>query len=235
MNNRGLKQLVLFFLLFLSAFASQAGVIDDLKKISSVYSSFESFGMNLTYSAYAEEEDRIPKSVQQGSFMHCSKGDYLQVGEMETYVTTSFKILVDKTSKLLAVFSPDKKPISPLNFDITVDLCDKIDVLDLKENCKGYKFIFKEKIDDEIRSITIVFNRDSYLIQKAIIQYKNTGMKIDGLTQQPRLEVSYFNYNTRPSVPQNFFSLERFITGKADAMKPSMEFKGFTTIDSRNQ
>jgi hypothetical protein len=212
----------------------KAGVIEDLLAIKKVYANLYNYSVELTYNLYTERKSSVPYSSDKGTFVRNYENEYLKVADIENYNTPEFKLTIDNELKNILVFPPGKQKLSPVNFTIADKMCQYVRPIRINENLRGYFFSLNYLADEEIEGITLIFNVKSFFINKVLLFYRTNIQKIEDLGDRPKLEIIYSGYNTKPEISNNFFKLNRFVSGKGESISLTSWFNNYQVTDFRN-
>lgn len=226
------KKFLILLFFYLLRTTSYADVISDLENLKKVYSSLSEFSVAIEYNLYPTYTSLKPYSSDKGQFIKKGENDYLRIASVETYNTSKYRLVIDNESKTILIASPNLIKVIPMSFDIAVSSCEKILPIDFDKNVRGYLFHFKKDVKNEIVSITLLFNKKSYLLSRVVLFYKDVELNTEGVSNNPRVDIIYSAMSKKLEIAQNYFNIENFIFYGPNGPIAAKEYRDYTIFNT---
>jgi hypothetical protein len=229
------KQNTILIILFL-VFTGLKLFSQDLKKDAALINQFFIKHPKLMVQVdYVMYQDYTTSTVFQKSkafFKKLNNSTYVQIENMESINTKDYSLVVDNENKSISLL-PKKTTWEQDIKNFTVNLediklsCDKYYFNKEDDNSFSYTFEMKDEFP-EYEKIKVVFNSNSYCIEKIIMLYAESDISENNEAPKmakPRIEINYTKVDTKPGFKESDLTYEKFLikTGSKYSLKPEYQ------------
>lgn len=226
-----------FFVILMAALLHSvrlaAAPADDFRQIAHAYETLEIWSVSIKYALFSTYSCLNPQVTEQGLYIKKGQCEYLKVASIENITSPTFGLMADNEARTLSVFTPAGKSLNPLNPELALRMCEKVTPVEAKDGSRGYYFLFRNDADPELAGISILFNDKTWLVTRVVMFYKSNLLNDRSLSDKPRMEITYQNYNLRPQLAEGFFTLKRYVKGMGEKMQGQQEYEGYSVSDYR--
>jgi hypothetical protein len=209
---------------------------EDFAKINKVYSDNHQLSMKMKYEVYKNKNSATALQTETGEVVQAESGKYTRIGKIETIETDQYRLIVDHEEKNMSMLgiSNEEQPVAKpdasymVNLEQLLGICSKVEFKKINDSQNNYTMVIP---DEEYEEISISFNSTTFFIEKMTLYYKekqNLEEKENGLKEAPRMEISYYDVNTKPNLKNAVFTYSRFLekrNGKWIGKAPYQDYK----------
>ena len=232
----------LFVLVFVFAFNAESlfaqGFKDEFRMVNETYENKSKITMDIIYNAYESHESSKIVDTYKGNMIRNGASYFTKILDTETIYTDKYSFMLDKGKKQLIVANPipfKKSNLTMVEVDESLKAYSEVKELTETGDCKVYHFKLRDNIYSEIESFDFHINKETHLIQKAVLFYSQA-MKIDpndknAKAKKPRLEVLFLNININPAIDSSLFDYKTYISLSGKDFTLNENYNGYKLIN----
>lgn len=203
----------------------------DVNKINQAYSNLKSISLSVAYKYYANYQTDKVKEVKTGTLKSQGHRVFSTIGNTEMIQDDKRALIIDKKNKFITVNGNVNytNPISQFgSIDSVLKFASSVKSVAPSETTRGYELQLEKS---EIASLTIIFNKKSYMIQKIIVKYKKDILA--GLKEAPKVEIEYSNIKLNEPLPSDLFSTGKYVQYTSSRrLVPTKPYQNFIILNS---
>jgi hypothetical protein len=166
----------------------------DFQKMGDAYKNAGSLSVDISYALFPDHETTKPQEVRTGNAI-VSKGLYYNhFSDIEILQQNQIAVVADNARKFLILKKVDKQKKNstvPVDLDSAFKVYKNISYQENSERQGQYGLEFKS---GKIEKIDIAFSKETYLIEKLAIFYKEPLQESGQSKTPPRVEIKYNNH-----------------------------------------
>lgn len=202
---------------------------EDFLKINKAYLN-RSLSMKVHYEVFKKWEDNVPLEKEEGEIKTNGIYKYTKTGNIETVQNKDYYVIVDHEDKqisLLGTMGQEPKPderLIMINLDSAIQSCTQVEFHKENKQQNSYTLVFPIS---EYQKVKIIFNKNTFLIEKMILHYREAEEYDDDSKFPPRLEITYYDIDTNPTFAEDTFTSNRFLKKENKKYYCRDEYKGY--------
>jgi hypothetical protein len=209
-------------------------VKQDFSAINKAYTDLPQFSMKVKYEMYKNKSIKTVFQTELGEVKQKEHCNYSRVGKVETLSNETYKLIVDhedKSISLLPVVSEDNSTITEAmymgNLEQMLSLCERTEFKKETATQNSYTLIIP---NDQYTAVQLFYNSKTFFVEKMILFYKqemNLEEKEGGLKESPRMEITYYDMNVKPTFGKDTFTYDKFLEKRNGKFLATAAYKGY--------
>lgn len=215
---------------------------DDFLKINQAYQKHTVLHMKMKYEVYKNEQSITPLQTELGEVKLNGSSKYTKISNIETLENNDYTMIVDGNDRHISLLKKKIEKNSPaintdlmkMNLEKLLEQCEKVEYKKEAGNKSSYLLLMPA---GEYSRVKIIFNSSTFLIEKMVLYYsqKENLEALEGAEKEaPRLEITYYEVNTRPAFTSKEFAVENYLQKESGKWKGKGMYAGYTVYDSMN-
>lgn len=211
--------------------ATAQNVHQDFARINQFYAELEGGSFQLEYRLYLDGEPQ-PLETFVGETQWLGKQSYLQLQGMEKIQTGQHALLVNHEMETIIIQNARTEPAlqSPIALDSVLAICDSVQFQALADGNHAYTLDLGDMI---YRSIQIVFNPQSYQLQRLVlVEAEPSEVNEAGEPVYARTEIHYQNFrSTQGKRLASTYRPEKFVQIKGDQIELQPAYQHYQLLN----
>lgn len=189
-----------------------------LSAINLAYQNYHRLTMDVNYKVFESWTAANPLQEEKGALKRWDNMTWLKIGPMEFLRNPGYSVVVDHDDKTIAIMGIyGELPVVDYNsmlqdMENALQFCQEIKHKDLSNNQGQYDLVFPDA-SSTYKKVAIIYDKSTYLLQKIMLYYAQAQDIMDDHEKDapPRLEITYSNINTDPTITPETFTYTTFL------------------------
>lgn len=207
----------------------------DFQKISDAYKYAPGLSIDVHYALYQDTNSKKAAEEKNGTIMIGKNYYYNRLGDIEILRDKSFGVVADRSRRMLILSKLSRKQQKnktlPLDLDSALQEYKNITYKETGQGKGEYDLEFKSC---KIAKMTIVFSRNTYLVDELELDYGVPVPESGQAKTPPRIVIRYVNRSGRLA-KQNTITVSNFVRIENGKYIPTGIYKNYEFINNLNQ